>query len=280
MYESSLYSAPVQKPKARDLLKQSYAILKSDKELVLFPIYSALFSILGFIVVGGLYAAVRWGLMHGNPNRAAGYVFLFLLYVVSYYIVIYFNAGLAACVLFRFKGGDPTFRYGREQAAKHRKAILGYALLAATVGLILNYIAERFKLAGRIAANIFGAVWSIATIFIAPVLVTSDLSPVEAVKESAGIFKSTWGNTVKGSLSFGLIGILGVIICVVPAVLGIAIGGAAAVFIGIILTVLAIIALSVILSTCSSIYRTALFHYATTKQVPAGFTPGLAAAVR
>jgi hypothetical protein len=66
----------------------------------------------------------------------------------------------------------------------------------------------------------------------------------------------------------------------VPAVLGIAIGGAAAVFIGVILTVLAIIALSVILSTCSSIYRTALFHYATTKQVPAGFTPGLAAAVR
>lgn len=278
MEESNV--APIQKPKTRELLKQSYAILKSDKELVLFPIFSALFSLLGFMVVGGLYAAVRWGLMHGDRNAGVSYVFLFLLYLVSYYIVIYFNAGLAACVLFRFKGGDPTFKYGRSEADKHRGAIFGYALLASTVGVILNYIAERFNLAGRIAANIFGAVWSIATIFIAPVLVTSDLSPVEAVKESAGIFKSTWGNTVKGSLSFGLIGILGIVICAVPAVLGIAIGGSAAVFMGVILTILALIALSVILSTCSSIYRTALFHYATTKQVPAGFTPGLAAAVR
>jgi len=280
MEESSLYSAPVQKPKARDLLKQSYGILKSDKELVLFPIYSAVFSILGFIVVGGLYAAIRWGLMHGHQNRGVDYAFLFLLYIVSYYIVIYFNAGLAACVLYRFKGGDPTFAYGRGEAAKHRKAILGYALLAATVGLILNYIAERFRLAGRIVANILGAVWSVATIFIAPVLVTSDLPPLQAVKESAGIFKRTWGNTVKGSLSFGLIGILGIIVCIVPAILGIAVGGAVPAFIGVIISALALIALSVILSTCSSIYRTALFHYATTKQVPAGFTPGLAAAVR
>lgn len=277
---STTNETSAQKPKARDLLKQSYQILKSDKELVLFPIYSAVFSVLGFIVIGGIYAAVRWGAMGGSQNQGVDYLFLFLLYLVTYYIAIYFNAGLAACALYRFKGGDPTFSYGRQEAAKHRRAILGYALLAATVGIILNFIAERFRLAGRIAANIFGAVWSIATIFIAPVLVTSDLSPIEAVKQSANVFRSTWGNTVKGSLGFGLIGVLGAVICLIPAFLGVAIGAPAAVFIGVVLTVLAFIAFSVVLSTCSSIYRTALFHYATTKQVPAGFTPNLASAVR
>ena len=266
--------------KARELLRQSYAILKSDKELVLFPIYSAIFSLLGFIVVGGLYALVRWGAMHGTQNQIVDYIFLFLIYVVSYYIVIYFNAGLAACVLYRFQGNDPTFHYGIVQADKHRKTILGYALLAATVGVILQFIAERFKLIGRIVADIFGVVWSIATIFIAPVLVTTDLSSVEAVKESARIFKSTWGNTVKGSVSFFLISILGLVVCLIPLIVGATIGGAVAIFAGIIIAVLAFIFFSIVISTCSSIYRTALFHYAITKQVPAGFSTSLQAAVR
>jgi hypothetical protein len=272
--------APTEKPKARDLLKQSYAILKSDKELVLFPIYSAVFSVLSFIVVGGLYALVRWGLMNGTENRGIDYAFLFVLYVISYYIVIYFNAGLAACVLYRFKGGDPTFKYGKGEADKHRRSILGYALLAATVGLILNFIAERFKLVGRIVANLIGAVWSIATIFIAPVLVTSDLPPVEAVKESARVFKATWGNTVKGSLGFGLIGFFGFLVCLIPLIAGVAIGSSPLIFAGLIISVLAFIFLVIVISTCSSIYRTALFHYATTRQVPQGFSPNLQAAVK
>jgi hypothetical protein len=268
------------RPKARDLLKQSYAILKSDKELVLFPIYSAVFSLLAMAVVGGLYAAVRWGGMHGNQNTGIDYLFLFILYVACYYVVIYFNAGLAACVLYRFQGNDPTFSYGRAQASKHHKEILEYALLAAIVGLILRVIAERFKLVGQIVANILGAMWSIATIFIAPVLVTTELSPMDAVKESARIFKATWGNTVKGTVSFFFIGMLGFVICIIPFLLGITIGGAGFIFGGLIISVLAFIALSIILSTCTSIYRTALFHYATTQKVPQGFTPGLAAAVR
>lgn len=270
---------PLRRPKTRDLLKQSWAVLKSDKELVLFPIYSAIVSLVGFGLVGGAYAAVRYGLMHSNQNSAVDYGFLFLLYFVSYSIVIYFNAGLAACVLYRFRGNDPTFKYGIAEANKHRKAILGYALLAATVGLILQAIAERFKLVGRLAANIIGAVWSIATIFIAPVLITTDLSPMQAVKESARIFKATWGNTVKGTVSFFFISIIGFLACLVPLIIGVAVGGAV-LFAGLIITVLAVIFLTIVISTCSSIYRTALFHYATTHQVPAGFSPNLQTAVR
>jgi hypothetical protein len=273
--------APVSgpRPKARELLRQSYAILKSDKELVLFPIYSAVFSVISFILIGGAYAAVRWGLMNGTQNQVIDYLFLFILYVVSYYVVIYFNAGLAACVLYRFRGGDPTFKYGREQAAKHRKKILGYALLGAVVGVILQFVAERFKLVGRIVANILGAAWSIATIFIAPVLITTDLSPVDAVKESARIFRATWGNTIKGTVSFFFIGVLGFALCLIPFVLSTFIGGAF-IFVGLIITILAFIFLTIVLNTCSSIFRTALFHYATTRQVPTGFSPNLQDAVR
>lgn len=277
---TAIPQAPVKKPGTIELLKQSYAVLKSDKELVLFPVYSAVYSILGFIAVGAIYAAVRWGLMNGQQNSAVDYIFLFILYLVSYYIAIYFNAGLAACALYRFKGGDPTLKYGLTEAKKHRRSILKYAILGAIVGVILQFIAERFKLAGRIVANILGAAWSIATIFIAPVLVTSDLPPLEAVKESARIFRQTWGNTVKGSISFGLIGILGAIVCFVPFILAISIGGSAIIFAGVIISVLAVLLWAIILSTCSNIYRTALFHYATTRQVPAGFTPGLSVAVR
>ena len=44
--------------------------------------------------------------------------------------------------------------------------------------------------------------WTLATYLAVPVLVTKDIGPVDAVKESAMIFKRTWGEQVAGN--FGL----------------------------------------------------------------------------
>jgi hypothetical protein len=194
--------------------------------------------------------------------------------------VIFFNSALAACVLARFSGKDPDYKYGISEAKKHRQAILGYSVLAATVGLVLQIIAERAGWLAAIISNVLGLVWSVATIFIAPVLITTDLPPLQAVKKSAQIFIATWGKTLKGAVGFGLFGLLAILIFAVPAVAGIAIGNVVAVTIGIVIAVAGIVVSMIVISTCSAIYRTALFHYATTKKVPAGFSANLPNAVK
>ena len=74
--------------------------------------------------------------------------------------------------------------------------IAGYALIAATVGMILRAIQERVGFIGRIIVGLLGVGWTVATYLVVPVLVTRDVGPIDAVKESAGWLKKTWGENV------------------------------------------------------------------------------------
>jgi len=57
---------------------------------------------------------------------------------------------------------------------------------------------------------------AIATFLVVPVLVTRDVGPVDAVKESAVLLKETWGENIIGSVglgfAFGLLVVCGVAI--------------------------------------------------------------------
>ena len=270
------------RPGVGELFKQSFALLRSDKELVLFPVLSAVCSFACVAILFLSYVATLY-VAHLKYQKAPflTYGFVFLYYLVNYYVLMYFSTGLAACVLAMFKGDKPSFRYGMQQASEHRGTILGYALLAATVGLIMNLIESRFRWAGSIFARIIGVAWSIATIFIAPVLVTTkEKSPLAAVKESAEMFKNTWGTTIIGSIGFGLIVVAAVLVFMVPFVLAFVVQNPwlALTLIG--LSVIGFLATVIIISTCSAIYRTALFHYAQTKQVPQGFSSNLPLSIR
>jgi hypothetical protein len=268
------------KPKASTLFKQSFNILNGDKELMLFPICSTVFSVLEAIVIGIVFFVFDTTVVHGKSS-IIDYVFLFVYYLAIYYTAIYFNVGLAASVLKKFQDGkSPKFRYGLQQANAHRGTIFGYAMIAATVGLLLHILASgRRNIIGKIIANLVAAVWSIATIFIAPVIVTTNLSPIEAIKFSAKVFKSTWGNTFKGMLGFFLFWLLGTILVLIPAAVGFLLQSPDTVIAGIGISLIGIILVSVLISTCTAIFRTALYHYATTKQVPSGFDGSLPMAV-
>src|SRR5690606_8567277 len=81
--------------------------------------------------------------------------------------------------------------------------ILGYAALAATVGMLLRAVSERVGFVGRIIAGLVGVGWTLATYLAVPVLVARDVGPIDAVKESAGLFRSTWGEQVVASVGMG-----------------------------------------------------------------------------
>src|SRR5204863_6096003 len=84
-------------------------------------------------------------------------------------------------------------------------AIVAYAILAATVGMVLRAIAERSGIIGQIVIGIIGFAWSVATFLVVPVLTVENLGPVAALKRSAELLKKTWGEQLIGNVGIGVI---------------------------------------------------------------------------
>ncbi|MFS8085119.1 MAG: DUF6159 family protein [Acidobacteriota bacterium] len=151
-----------------------------------------------------------------------------------------------------------------------------YAFIAATVGMILRAIQERVGFVGKIVVGLLGVGWTVATYLVVPVLVTRDVGPVEAVKESATLLKRTWGENVIGQAGLGFAFGLIQFAVVLP---GIALVAAAAFTHSVPLIVAAVVVLvSAVLLTflihgaLSGIYAAALYRFATDRQGTQGFS--------
>jgi len=258
-----------------ELVKASWRILSQDKKLLVFPVLSGIFTL---IVVASfiLPLFLSGALFSGAPTgQVPGIVYLFLFYVVCYFVAIFFNTGLITCVNARLQGQDATISEGLSNAVRHAASILVWAIIAATVGVILRAIGQRSGLIGRIAVAIVGGIWSLVTIFVVPVLILEDKGVFDAMKESGSLFKKTWGETVVGSISIGVI--FGIIVIVgLLGVLGALVTGSTAVMIlAVVLFVLLIAVVAVVSSAMQGIFVTALYTYAKTGTVPTGFGKGV-----
>ncbi|MFH1234595.1 MAG: DUF6159 family protein [Candidatus Diapherotrites archaeon] len=258
-----------------DLVKESFSVLRKDKEMLLFPLISGITALLllaSFIVpiffLGGTESSGAFDTLW--------LVWLFAYYVLSYFIVIFFNVGLVTCAHIRLSGGDPTFRDGLNNAFKNIGKIFVWALIAATVGMVLRFLSEKAGLIGRIIIAILGMAWSFLTFFVVPVLVFEGVGPIESIKRSGSLFKKTWGENIAGQVSMGFIFFLliigGAIVLLVPAFLS---GMPLAIVAAIALLVAYIVVLSIVSSALDGIFKTALYIYATTGKVPEAFKPEL-----
>jgi hypothetical protein len=192
---------------------------------------------------------------------------MFLFYVVQYTVIFFFNSALVGAALIRLDGGDPTVSDGLAIASKRMGAILGYAVMSATVGMILRMISERGGIFAKIAAVVAGMAWTLATYLAVPVLVTKDVGPIDAVKESAAIFKRTWGEQVTGNfglswaMMFAFLGWTGVTVAMVYVT---SMLGAAAVIPAILVGVSGYVFLALLGSALGGIYTAALYRFAMT----------------
>lgn len=264
------------------LVKASASVLKQDKELLLFPLISmgALILVVASFALPvfglGMLDSVSGG---GDERVSVGlYAVAFLFYFSQYFVIFFFNAALVGAAMIRLDGGDPTFRDGLRIATSKLGAIAGYALVAATVGMILRAIQERVGFIGRIIVGLLGASWTIATYLVVPVLVARDVGPIDAVKESTALLRKTWGENVIGQVglaaAFGFI-FLGVIGC--GMLLVAASFFAHSVFllvVALVATVLAVGITGLVQSALTGIYAAALYRYATTGATTQGFDSG------
>ena len=252
-----------------ELVKASAGVLRADKELVVFPILSA---IVMLIVTASFFVpAILAGLIDSvlvGEAQVAGAVVGFLFYLVQYFVIFFTNSALVGAALIRLRGGDPTVGDGLRIALSHSGAILGYALIAATVGMILRWLSERAGTIGRIVVGLVGLAWNIATYLVVPVLVMEEVGPVDGVKRSVELLKRTWGEQIVGGVSIGLIfGLLSLLVIVagIPVIVLAANLESIGLIVGVIaVEIVILLLLGLINSTLSGIYTAAVYQYAVT----------------
>ncbi len=256
------------------LVKASAHVLAQDKELILFPLLSFIaamvvsISFFGpMLILGNVEAVAEGGGMIGT-------VLMFLYYMVLYTVIFFFNAALVGAALLRLEGEDPTVSDGFHIATGRIRNILGYAVIAATVGMVLKMISERAGFIGSLVAGFVGLGWNLATFMVVPVLVTNDLDPVSAIRQSGSLFRQTWGEQVVGNIGMGWA--FGLMFVGVTLVFGALMGlfGSVAPILTLPLVVglgLSWLTLALVSSALKGVYSAALYKYALSGEVPSGF---------
>ena len=282
-----------------ELVKASYSVLRQDKELLVFPFISTL----GLIVVTILFmiplaatgifeaASTTTTAADGTVETALSsaqtitlFVFVFLFYLVTYTVIIFSNTALIGAALMRLRGEDPTVADGFRIARERLPTIIGYAAISATVGMILQAIrGDEDNIVGQIVAAIIGTAWNLITFLVIPVLVIENVGPIQAIKRSGTLLKSTWGENVVASFGMGIIQLLamlavGVVVGLPMYLIASAIGSGfvTAIAIGIVGIVLG--AVMLFFAALNGIFQAALYNYATEGEAgeffPAGMVEG------
>jgi hypothetical protein len=258
------------------LARSSWAVLKSDRSLALYPIFSGLVSV-GILVVLGL---IGW-LTKGSEVNAAGdtqysatvatFVIVIVGYVALAFVQTYFLAGLVASSDQVLHGQPTTMKQGLAVASSRAGRILPWAIVSATVSMVIQAIEERFGFVGQIVGALFGAAWSIVTFLTVPIIVFEDVGPVNALKRSGTLVKQTWGENLFAQAGLGLLMLIPMLVAFGIGALGV-VSGTAVVAVPLIIVAVAIMLVAtVVVNALSGIYRTALYRYAVEGQVPTPF---------
>ena len=245
-----------------NIASNSWAVLKENRKLILFPILSGLSMlavILSFVVIA--LASVGWDFEAFDNIQDRGnivhYLFVFGYYLINYFIIVFFNTALIHCTHLYFMGEKPTIRQGLQFAVSRIGVLLSWAAFAATVGTALRLLQDNLGSIGKFVTGLIGIVWSIATFFVVPVIAYENLGPIAAFKRSAELMKQKWGERLGAGFSFGLIQLVSFIVL---ALLGFGLGWALHPLVGIIVFVLGVFSVLVLVSAVRTIFISAVYH--------------------
>jgi hypothetical protein len=292
------------------LFKSSLAVMRKDKQLLLFPILTTACTLLigllflfpiAFQPTGHSYVSgAHWKAVgttlydtdgagyanhDGNNGQMAirnvkplALVYFGVTYFASMFVATFFNVAFYQQILNALNGEAVSIGTGLRFAATKWKPILMWTPFAGLVGYIIKALEQRFGLVGRLVMRLVGTAWSIACVFVIPVLITSEKStnPLSVLKESAMTLKNTWGESLIGyaGVSFGSAIILLLSLAWLGA--GIAISVSLQLYWVLALVIVgwlaAVVLWAYVMSVASQIFRCALFLYAANGTLPAPYT--------
>jgi hypothetical protein len=290
------------------LMLQSFAIIRADPRLLLFPVATAALTMIMACLfmtpialepTGHAYTeSAHWetvgerffvkgpptadDLAHGrkesiSPKPIALATFA-LFYFLSMFLATFFNVAFTHAIFNALKSKPVSVSDGLSFAMTKLKPILIWSLFAGVIGYIIKALEQRFGLLGRFIVRLIGAAWSVASVFVIPIIVLEEHpdNPIELVKQSAGVIRKTWGEALAGYAGLQIGGMI------VGGTFVFALGVAifAAIHESYVTTTLVIVgwlgftfAFSYVMNVASQVYLCVLYRFASSGTVTAGFAP-------
>ena len=252
-------------PTGKAILRASLELFRQDRQMIWLPAMAAVTALIAFALVTGPLVLVL------GHNGIAVLVAVACGSMVATAATVIFNVALCFAATDRIEGRTPTVRTALSQAWTRKGVIIKWAILAAVVGTAIRALEQRLGLVGRLIGFAGGLAWAVATFMVIPVLAFEDVGPIEAVKRSSTLLKSTFGTVVRGGLRFGLLFVGLTLAAVAVLALGVVISAAHVLVVGIPVAVVGLAALIVVamFASAAGMYmRTILYRFATNLPIP------------
>ncbi|MBK8474768.1 MAG: hypothetical protein IPL39_00250 [Opitutaceae bacterium] len=286
------------------LFTTSLQVLRQNKRLFLFPIVTSVCSVimlLFFVAPALLYPSghdlldlAHWrtlghqlGLdfeLDGSrsalhPN-AILYGYAVVVYMVSMFTATFFNVAFYHEILKALAGDPVSIRAGLRFASQRVTTILAWSLFAGLVGLIIKMLEERFGWIGRWVMRFVGMVWSVASVFVIPVMIRDGgTNPLMLLRSSAGTLRKTWGESLISYVGLTIgswLVLLGSVVFLAGAVaLTMMLNSAAPIVLAVLVWLVAMLSLAFLVAVAGHVYRCALYVYASEGVVPAPYSPAM-----
>jgi len=198
------------------------------------------------------------------------------MFLTTFFNVAFYNEILAA-----LNRQPVSLGRGLKFACKRINAILMWTLFAGLVGLIIKTIEQRLDVVGRIVVRMIGVTWSIASVFVIPIIVRDQesVNPITALRKSAAMLKRTWGEGLIGyaGIAFGnLIVLFGSLLLLGGAVfLSAQLNNSWLLVITLGVWFLALMAWGYLMNVVGLVYKGALYLYAAEGNVPQPYSKEL-----
>jgi hypothetical protein len=236
--------------------------------MIWLPVLSGCAAAVSFLVVAGVLIVPL--------VRADGFtVWTFLLFLpatmASTFTGVFFNVALAFAADEQIKGRVITVGEALGMAWKRRGVVFTWAFLAAVVGMVIQVVEQRLGVLGRLVGILGGLAWAVATFLVVPVLAFEDVGPIDAVKRSSNLIKTTFGTVTRGALRFGALFVGWMLLAIAVIVGGIASTAAVSPVLGVPIIVVGVAGFFVIamyMAAAGMYMRVILYRYATHRSLP------------
>jgi len=251
----------------------SWQIVRKEKSLIAFPLLSAAFGIAYALLI--MLPLGLIGFLALGDNGITGFVLLAIGLFGMNIGATFFGVAAAANASRVLDGQDPTLGTGIGVAWSRKGVIVKWGLVSATVGVVLQTVADRAGgIGGLLLQAIGGAAWSIASFFVLPILALEGLGPFDAIKKSIAVVRARWGESIVGGAAVGFVTGLIALAGIGLAVLGVIVGGNTSWYAGVPLILIGLVLFFVgvtLGSVLRAVFTVVVYRYATENLVAEGF---------
>lgn len=247
------------------LLGQSWEVVRREPALVA---VMAAGLILQLAVFGALFLLFFQRTPEAADFRFPRFLWLYPILIVSGLAGSVAGSTVIATAMQRLEGRDASVRDGFRLTMSRFPQLAGWTVFGAVVGLVIQLVAEKLKLGGRIAALLAGVAWVIVTMLVVPVILFEDRGVFASLKRSAELAKQRWGEGVTG---YGSIGIA-MMVVVLPLVVVASALTVVDVALGIAAMVVVFVGLMFVASTLGGVFNAALYRYAVAGEASGPFS--------